>query len=450
VTEARDPLSLDDVLDSVAIHDPRLAAAERSLDIAEGRLMTARGGFDTRARARALLTPLGYYENAVLDVRLEQPTPLYGLTAWAGWRLGVGEFAIYDGKLETAVGGEVSAGLTLPLWRDGAIDRRRADLRQAKLERERVAHGRDARALALEAEATAAYWSWVAGGLRLDIERALLELAFARDVGLRRQIELGAIEEMVGTDNRRVILAREARVVAAERKFQKAALELSLFLRDVNGQPLLAGAERLPSDLPELPAPISFDVETELADALARRPERAAQLHGREQARVELRLARNQRAPRIDVSSWVAQDLGAAPERLRPLELSAAIELEIPIPLRQARGRMRAAEAELGRIDEELRLLEDRIGVEVLDAHSAVSAAYQRAKLAEEQVTLVETLAAAEYRRFTLGDGDLLLVNLRELAAADATSERVDAIAEFFIAKARLEVARGENVKPVD
>jgi outer membrane protein TolC len=111
---------------------------------------------------------------------------------------------------------------------------------------------------------------------------------------------------------------------------------------------------------------------------------------------------------------------------------------------------MRAAEAELGRIDEELRLLEDRIGVEVLDAHSAVSAAYQRAKLAEEQVTLVETLAAAEYRRFTLGDGDLLLVNLRELAAADATSERVDAIAEFFIAKARLEVARGENVKPVD
>jgi cobalt-zinc-cadmium efflux system outer membrane protein len=449
VTPGRDPLSLDDVLASVALHDPRLAAAERSVDIAEGRLLAARGGFDTRARVRGVMAPLGYYENGILDVRLEQPTPLYGLTAWAGWRLGVGEFPVYDGKLETAAGGEVSAGFTLPLWRDGAIDRRRADLQQAKLEHERVAHRRDARALALEAEAAATYWNWVAGGLRLEIERELLELAFARDVGLQRQIELGAIEQMVGADNRRVILAREARVVAAERKFQKAAIELSLFLRDASGEPLLAGAERLPSGLPELPAPIAVDVEAELADALARRPDRAAQLHGREQARVELRLARNQRAPRIDVSSWVAQDLGAAPEYLQPFELSAAIELELPIPLRQARGRMRAAEAELGRIDEELRLLEDQIANDVLDAHSAVAAAYQRAKLAEEQVALVEALAAAEYRRFTLGDGDLLLVNLRELAAADATSERVDAIAEFFIAKARLEVARGESVQGV-
>jgi cobalt-zinc-cadmium efflux system outer membrane protein len=450
VTQVRDPLSLDDVLASVATHDPRLAAADRSVDVAEGQLLAARGGFDTRARVRGMVTPLGYYENAVLDVRLEQPTPLYGLAAWAGWRVGIGEFPVYDAKLETAVGGEISAGFTLPLWRDGPIDQRRADLQQAKLERERVAHGRDARALALEAEAAAAYWSWVAGGLRLEIERELLELAFARDVGLRRQIELGAIEELVGTDNRRVILAREARVVAAERSFQKAALALSLFLRDANGKPLLAGAERLPSGLPELQAPMRVDVETELADALARRPDRAAQLHGREQARVELRLARNQRAPRIDVSSWVAQDLGTGPERLRSLELSAAIELEIAIPLREARGRMRAAEAEVGRVDEELRLLEDQIANEVLDAHSAVAAAYQRTKLADEQVALVEALAAAEYRRFTLGDGDLLLVNLRELAAADATSERVDALAEFFTAKARLEVARGESVQVVD
>jgi cobalt-zinc-cadmium efflux system outer membrane protein len=444
--EARDPLSLAEVLASVAAHDPRLAAADSTIAGAEGRLMTARGGFDPRIRARGLVQPLGYYNNGVLDVRLEQSTPLHGLSAWAGWRLGVGEFPIYDAKLETGAGGEVSAGFTLPLWRDGAIDRRRADLRQSKLERERLTRSRDARALALEAHAAAAYWSWVAGGLRLEIERELLELAFERDIGLQRQIELGAIEELVGIDNRRVILAREARVVTAERNFQKAALELSLFLRNEAGQPLLAGAERLPSELPELPSPVLVDIEAELGEALERRPDRAARLHGREQAEVELRLARNQRAPRIDLSSWVARDLGAAPQYLQPFELSAAIEVEVPIPLRQARGRIRTAEAELGRIDAELRLLDDQIANEVLDAHSAVAAAYQRAKLAEEQVELVEVLAESEYRRFILGDGDLLLVNLRELAVADAGSERVDAVAEFFIARAWLDVARGERV----
>lgn len=442
-------LTLDEVLASVAEHDPRLAAADRSIDGARGRLLAARGGFDTRVRMRGLVEPLGYYRNAVLDVRVEQPTPLYGLTAWAGWRLGLGSFPIYDGRLQTASGGELSAGLSLPLWRDGAIDRRRADIRQATLERERLGRVRDARALELEAEAAAAYWTWVAAGLRLEIERTLLELAIERDVGLRRQIELGATEELIGADNRRVILAREGRVVAAERALEKAALALSLFLRDGAGDPRLIGAERLPSRLPEPSPPTAIDVEAEVAEALARRPDRQARLTGREQADVELRLARNQRSPRLDLSSYVAQDLGEGAAMLQPFELVAAVELEIPIPLRQARGRVQAASAERGRLDAELRLLDDQIAVEVLDARSAVLAAYQRARLAAEQVSLAEGLAEAEYLRFTHGAGDLLLVNLRELATADAAGEHVVAVAEYFIAKAELEVAKGEGVHSV-
>lgn len=447
--ERSEVLTLDEVLDSVAQHDPRLDAADRSIDGARGRLLAARGGFDARVRVRGLVEPLGYYRNAVLDVRVEQPTPLYGLTAWAGWRLGLGSFPVYDGKLQTASGGELAAGLSLPLWRDGVIDRRRADIRQATLERERLGRVRDARALELEADAAAAYWTWVAAGLRLEIERTLLELALERDVGLRRQIELGATEELIGVDNRRVILAREGRVVAAQRAFEKAALALSMFLRDGSGDPRLVSARRLPSRLPEPSPPTAVDIEAEVAEAIARRPDRQARLAGREQADVELRLARNQRSPRLDLSGYVAQDLGDGPAALQPFELVAAVELEIPIPLRQARGRVQMASAERGRVDAELRLLDDQIAVEVLDARSAVLAAYQRARLASEQVALAEALAEAEYRRFTLGAGDLLLVNLRELATADAAGEHVTAVAEYFIAKAELEVAKGEGVHSV-
>ncbi|MFV8755238.1 TolC family protein [Nannocystaceae bacterium ST9] len=448
--EAGDVLTLAEVLASVAEHDPRLEAADQTIAGAEGRMLTARGGFDTRARVRGLVEPVGYYRNATLDVRVEQPTPLYGLTAWAGWRIGVGSFPVYDGKQLTASGGEVSAGVSLPLWRDGAIDRRRADIRQTKLERERLDRVRDARVLELEADAAAAYWTWVANGLRLDIEQTLLDLALERDAGLRRRIEVGAAKDIVGIDNRRTILAREARVVAAERSFQKAAFALSLYLRDGAGAPAVAGAERLPSELPGLPRPAIVDLDAEVEAALARRPDRRARLSSRGQADVELRLARNQRAPRIDLSSWVAQDLGVGPEYLQPFEWVAAIELEIPIPMRQARGRIQTADAELGRIDAELRLLDDQIAMEVLDAHSALTAAHQRASLAGEQVALAETLAEAEYRSFSLGASDLLLVNLRELASADAAAEHVQALADFFIAKAELEVAKGEGVQSVD
>lgn len=441
-----DILELAEVLDALLSSDPRLEIAERKREKADGKLMAARGGFDPKLAARGMIQPLSYYQQGYVDVKLSQATPLWGLGVWTGWRLGAGDFAAYDGKLLTADGGELRLGVTLPLWQGGPIDQTRADIAKAKAERERTTAARDAKQLELEAKAAEVYWKWVAAGLKLEIERALLEIAMARDIGLRRQIELGGKEKIVGTDNRRLVLDREARVVSAERTFQAAILELSLFLRDANGDPELAGADRLPLAFPPPVSPPPIDLESEIDGALERRPDLAAGMAEREQAEVEVRLARNLRSPRIDLSSWIAQDLGPGPAELTPFELAAVVELEVPIPLRKGRGTLAAARAELAAVDAQLRFLRDTIAVGVLDAHSALAAAYQRARLAKEQVSLAQTLASAELRRFELGAGDLLLVNLRELAAAKAASEYVEALAAYWAAMAKLEVARGESV----
>ncbi len=440
-------LTLEQVIDSLMGADPRLDQAARKLDVADGELLAARGGFDSKLALRGLVQPQSYYRHGIVDVKVEQATPLWGLGLWAGWRLGVGDFPIYDGKLLTADGGELRAGATLPLWRGGPIDRTRADIRQARLGREQAQLQLDAKQLELQAKAANAYWDWVAAGLGLEIERALLELALERDAGLRRQIELGALEEIVGVDNRRVVLAREARVVAAEREFQATALELSLYLRDHADRPMLAGADRLPPTMPEPVAPTIVDIEAEILAAIERRPDLGATQITREQAEVEVTLARNLRSPAIDVSAWVAKDIGPGPAELLPVEVATMIEVEIPIPLRRARGKLQAAKAELGRVDAELRFARDRIAVEVRDAHSSVAAAFARARLAGEQVELARDLARAELRRFTLGAGDLLLVNLRELNTTTAQREEIDAIATYFVAMALLDVARGHPVQ---
>lgn len=444
-----DVLTLDEILDGLIAADPRLEAAQRKLDIAEGKLLAARGGFDTKLGMRGLVQPLSYYRHGIVDVRVEQPTPLWGLGVWAGWRLGLGDFPVYDGKLLTADGGELRVGATLPLWQGGAIDRTRADIRQAKLGRARAELELDAKQLELQAKAAKVYWDWVAAGLGLEIERSLLDIALARDAGLRRQIELGATEAIVGTDNRRLVVDREARVVKAERDFQAAALELSLYLRDAAGEPILAGADRLPPSMPGVRPPKLIDIDAEIQAAIERRPDLAATLTTREQAEVEVRLAKNMRGPAIDVSAWVAKDIGPGPAELLPVEVAAVVEFEIPIPLRKARGQLQAARAEVGRIDAELRFARDRVAVDVRDAHSAVAAAFQRARLAGEQVELARELARAELRRFNLGAGDLLLVNLRELATATAAREEVDALANYFVATAQLDVATGRPVQPV-
>ena len=441
-------LELGEVLGAVEATDPRLVAAERKRDVADGKLMSARGGFDPKLAAYGLIQPLSYYQNGVVDVKIEQATPVWGLGVWAGWRLGLGDFPEYDGKRLTAQGGEVRVGATLPLWQGGPIDETRADIQQAKAEQRRTEAARDAKQLELEAKAAETYWKWVAAGLKLEIERNLLEIAMQRDIGLRRQIELGSVEAIVGTDNRRVVLDREARVVAAERKFQAAALDLSLFLRDGRGEPLLAGADRLPLGFPEPSTPPTIDIDAEIDAALARHPNLAEGLAVRDQAEVEVALARNMRSARIDVSAWVAQDLGPGSETLTPTEFVALLELEVPIPLRKGRGSFAAARADLSSVEAQLRFIRDTIAVGVRDAHSELAAAYQRARLAGEQVDLAVALAEAEVRRFELGAGDLLLVNLRELAAAKAASERVEALASYWSAVAQLEVARGQRVDP--
>jgi outer membrane protein TolC len=455
-------LTLAEVLASVERHDPRMESAELAVRGAEGRQRAARGNFDPVVRARSVVEPLN--RNAVLDARVEQPTPFWGVTAWAGYQAGVGRRPFYNSTFDSVLdvddrvgsrdvrstAGTLTAGLTLPVWRDGRIDRRRADIRQATMERDRLREVRDARLLELEAAAASSYWTWVASGLRLEIERTLLDLALERDGAIKRRIELGALDPLAGVDNRRLILDREGRVVGAERAFQQAGLDLSLYLRDGAGNPVVAGDERLPVRVPPMAEPQMESIEAEIADALERRPDRRAQRTLRSQTDVEVTWARNQRAPRVDLSAWVAHYLGRPliPEFQRT-SLVVGVLVEVPIPMRWARGRLEATRAAQGMAAADLRLLDDQIAVEVRDGHSALLAAYRRARLAAQEVELTRQLARAEYRKFQLGAGDLLLVNLRELASADAANAEVQAVADYFIARARLEVALGEGVQAV-
>ena len=96
----------------------------------------------------------------------------------------------------------------------------------------------DAGVLAIELERAAgrAYWAWVSAGLRLEVQRGLLTLAQDRDEALRKQIVAGGVPAVEGIDNRRAIVDRGARIVAAERALQQAAFDLARHLRDADGE----------------------------------------------------------------------------------------------------------------------------------------------------------------------------------------------------------------------
>ncbi|MFM8443931.1 MAG: hypothetical protein ACKN9W_11410, partial [Methylococcus sp.] len=126
-------LTLDTVVQSALESFPSLIAAARRKDMAAGEKLAAEGGFDTNLKLLSRSSIAGIYENEMVDIGFEQPTPYWGATFFGGYRLGSGNFPVYEGKSQTADSGEFRAGVTIPLWRNRTIDRRRASLAQAEL-----------------------------------------------------------------------------------------------------------------------------------------------------------------------------------------------------------------------------------------------------------------------------------------------------------------------------
>lgn len=439
-------IELDDVLASVERHFPLILAAEEEIAIAEGRLLEAEGEFDTYFAASTKSKLEGYYENDRFDLKFEQPTTLFGATVSGGYRLGSGDFAVYDGDLETNDDGEFRVGLDLPLLRDRVVDARRVALWKSRIERRRA----DPRILELRLEVTRdaaqAYWKWVSAGRMREIAVRLLALAQNRMEQVESAVEEGLLAAINRTENQRLIVDRRAKLVQAERKLQEAALGLSLYWRDERGEPSVPGEDALPYEFPD-PHPASDVVLAGDEDfALARRPEVVAGALELEQLRLDRGLAENALLPRLDVGLVASQDIGDAvnvPDDKEDFELGAVVTLSVPLQRRKAKGKLQQVSAKVFQLERRFQFLRDAIVADVRDARSALTQSWFRIGQARENVELANELAEAERFQLSAGESDLLRVNLREQQAAAAAAGLVETLTEYFRALAQYRAVVG-------
>ena len=433
-------LSLDVVIDSTLETYPVLLAARADVEAADGDRLAAAGAFDPQWRTRAWNVPIGSYPQTRVDTIIEAPTPLWGTSFFGGYRFGSGKIQSYYGERETWSLGELRAGAVVPLIRNGPIDRRRATEARAVLAQSIAGLSRQQQELELVRLATNRYWEWVAAGTRRAVARALFDIARERDAQLATRAGVGDVAEFDRQDNKRALVQREALLVQAQRGVEQAALELSLFLRDGEGNP------RMPIDdeLPRLPDSL-LTPDVDLDAAMARRPDVARLLDQKRAAEVELRFQQNQLLPSLDVGIAVSGDLGTrsaesyTPTQGTELEINAV--LEVPLLFRAPVGRIQASRAALSKIDTQLRLARDRVSVEVRDGQSALKAALERVTLARQEVEVSLQLERGERKRFELGDGSLLFVNLREQTTVEARLREVDALLDGQRALASMRAA---------
>ena len=441
------PLALDEVLFSVERNYPSLRAIEQERVIAGGRLVSTMGAFDLNLTAGADGQGTTY-DNFRSTLGVSQGLPFGGIGAFAGYRNGYGDFPTYNLGQKTADGGEFRAGLTIPLFRDRAIDRPRANIQQARLDVALAEPVIERQRLDFQRAAARTYWNWVAAGQRLKVVESLVKLAVERDDQLKARVEAGPTANIERIDNQQNIALRNGVLVQAQRGFQQATIDLSLFLRDGTGSPTLAGTDRLPS-FPDV-QPIDLKTfDTSLQTAFDLRPEPRRLRLQWDKAAVELRLASNQTLPTVNAVVAASQDAGggksslSGPNGLDRTTLSAGVTFLLPVQQRDARGRVMQAQAQLNQIEQQLRNAEDVVRAEVQDAFSAMERAFEFYQQTKKRVELARLVARAEREQLRLGRSDVLRVTLREQATFDAEIVEIGAQQDYFRALADFKAALG-------
>ena len=283
----------------------------------------------------------------------------------------------------------------------------------------------------------------MAAGKRLGVARKLLGIARERDAGLEELVRRGQIPRIDRDENRRAILQRESQLVAAEQDFERAAVELGLFWRNADGQPLRPSVAEVPLAFPGMSSQIGLPLRRTLKAARRWRPEAARLLVERQRTQIELDLARNSRAPGLDFQIAASQDFGDGDRTRNRPELEIALVLDIPFQTRAAQGRMAVARARMARLDAEERFALERIDADVKSALLALRGAETRAKMLRDELLVARLLEDGEREKFRLGTSNLFLVNLREQSTADTAVREIEAEAQYHGAMADFRVATG-------
>ncbi len=462
-------LTLDAVIASAISMHPNIVAASADIDGGEAELLAAEGAFDPTLKVEGD-GGAGNYLSGGGGAGVSALTPFGGTKIDGGWRLGVGDYPTYYGKEKTNDFGEFSLGVSVPILRGFAIDSARAGVERRGIDVARRRQLRQVSELDLARAAAADYYDWVAAGAKLNVARSLLALAERRDDQLKRRADVGDSAAIDVIDNARLIAQRQSRVVAARRGFERAALKLALSLRDDDGRVVIPHEGRVPQARAWGPqqqhAADVIDADEDVSElvntAVSARPELEALRQALKDVGVEARLADNNVLPSLRVGAKVSQDVGDThpplsssssvwnpdPKTRALPDAGVSLSFEMPAFLRTARGQVGVVDAKRRKLEASLFLARDKIELEVRDSLQAQRAAAERAAFAATEAAAARDVLAGESSRYEAGDSTLVVVNLREVAVAEAELAAIDASVDVERARAITRLVLGQLPRP--
>lgn len=405
-----------------------MTEARSELAASQGDELQSRSFFDPTLQAKVGRDWHALYPNQTAGLGLSQRVPWSGTRLEVFYRNGAGDFAPYESDLKTLSQGEFGARISQPVLRGLLIDSDRYKLAGAELQT-RISNERLNQArLAVRVDSVRAYFVWLAEKEREEIRKNILEIARARQEVLRIKSARGDVPKLQVDDNRRLILDRQAKWVETRRLRVIAAQTLGLYV----GQQASADEWSSPESLEGFASKAgSWELSTE---ERLNRPELVQNELELKRLEIEKRLSRNLFLPDLDLEAEYSRGRGAGPAGYGEAEYSAALRLSVPLTFIEARGRARSVAERQVQTEAKGHWLRQRFAQALAAAEARMTAAREVVQLKSESVLITGRVEEAERRRFFLGGGDLIDVNIREEASALAASELIDARLELLFA----------------
>ncbi len=309
------------------------------------------------------------------------------------------------------------------------------------------------------------YWILVAAIENLELEQTALELA--QDLQKRNeiQVEVGVLPPVAVTQAKSEVAAREVTVISAENTLRAAEDNLKNILAIDLSQAIN------PTEQPTTEVSVNDEAES-LAEAYAERPEMEEAKLNIENRETLKKYYSNQRLPRLAVQGSVElqglggdenplrESFGGVPEPIppqfdRPNDTFRNLfegnyptwqilgVFSFPIFNRTARGDYVKASAELDRSVILLKQTKDNIALDVKNAVREIENSLRRIEAAKVAVALAEEVVNNEQERLNVGIGTTREVLEAQRDLIDAGTQEIRAVANYNIALAELEHAKG-------
>ena len=443
-------LTLERTLIQVSANYPKLRGAEAERRAARAKLREKQGAFDpalnlgsdflkynsTSTRGKALDTSMN-------EISVEVATP-YGLKLVAGGRLNVG--SPKSPASSTGDTGEYFAYLRLPLLRGAGLNEKSVASQGAALGVPLAEQTFHLTLLDTLLKSAQTYWKWVAAGRKLAVQRDLLKLAQDRATFVKLRADAGDLPPADTVLADREVLLRRQLLTGAELALQQAALDLNQFLFEASGEPTSTPTEaHLPPYLPALTQLTPAEIEAARKLALERRPELRSLALNRDLTNLDLRFARNDRKPQVDLVLSPGLDTGY---KSIGETMKAGVIVSIPLGTRNADGRTENAQQKLEKIRQDERAERVRLTLAVEAAANAVNKTVERYQIAVESLKLARLAEENERTRYREGDSTLFLVNQFERETAAAAATLIDLEADYEAALALFRAASVQSLTP--